>query len=283
MKNKETLALKTCLFMDSLYSSVFPEHYANINYISHSDYSQHQFRDTKHFYNSAKRYVSPLRGKILDFGCAQGGKSVFYATQSKEAEITGIDIDKETLKVAPGFAKKMKTKNVRFKHYDGKRLPFLNNSFDYIFSTAVFEYVDDVSATLDELYRVLKKRGRFCLTGSTLFYSPWGSHVYNYVKFPWCQLLFSRKTLIQAINKSKREGKLYNKQGAVTVLKSLNKITAKKFKKHAKEAGFKIIEFRKSEYIPKKGGIVRAVIKILSHVPIISKYFTFNFFAVLEK
>jgi ubiquinone/menaquinone biosynthesis C-methylase UbiE len=56
--------------------------------------------------------------------------------------------------------------NVEFVPGDAYRLPFENSSFDVITSSQVFEYLDNVTAALSEVFRVLKPGGRVLIHGT---------------------------------------------------------------------------------------------------------------------
>ena len=90
-----------------------------------------------------------LRGKILDFG--GGSKPYQYLFKNIQCYFS-IEVlsNKENLK--PDI------------YYDGNKLPFASNSFDAIVCTEVLEHVENIDTVINELYRVLKPRGRMIIT-----------------------------------------------------------------------------------------------------------------------
>lgn len=48
---------------------------------------------------------------------------------------------------------------IQFQQYDGKVLPFENESFDFLYSWSVFEHIRYPEITVPETYRILKKNG----------------------------------------------------------------------------------------------------------------------------
>lgn len=91
-----------------------------------------------------------FRGKtILDVGCGEG---YFIRNVSQTSEAFGIDVSKEAIKFA---AKADKTGNYSVASMN--RLPFFDNSFDFVFSTFA-PYSDS------EVKRVLKSGGLFIVT-----------------------------------------------------------------------------------------------------------------------
>lgn len=99
-----------------------------------------------------KKQAPKLTGKILDFGCGQKPyKSLF----TEATEYLGVDIENE--------GHSHEKENIDF-YYDGKKLPFEDQSFDHIFSSEVLEHVFNYDEILPELYRVLRKDGYILIT-----------------------------------------------------------------------------------------------------------------------
>lgn len=95
-----------------------------------------------------------FQGKnVLDFGCGTG--RFVKLAQDKGANVIGIDISKEILKVA--------SKLIKVKHANGTNLPFDDCSFDYVLSFMVLHVIEDLEKSLHEICRVLKPEGKFLL------------------------------------------------------------------------------------------------------------------------
>lgn len=84
---------------------------------------------------------------VLDFGCGDLSLSESLKAVLPTLQITGVDV--------ADF--KNKNKNIKFILYDGKRLPFGNNSFDVVISFYVFHHCDDAVAAFEECLRVGKR------------------------------------------------------------------------------------------------------------------------------
>jgi len=97
---------------------------------------------------SNKKY---LKGRLLDFGC--GSKP--YKKLFDVKEYIGMDIE------VSGHPVKHAEIDV---YYDGKTIPFLDNHFDSIFSSEVFEHLFNLEEILAELYRVIKPGGHMLIT-----------------------------------------------------------------------------------------------------------------------
>ena len=97
------------------------------------------------------RYAPKLSGRLLDFGC--GAKP--YRELFSAASYVGCDVYKSghdhTGEQIDAF-------------FDGRHLPFADQSFDSIFASEVLEHVFEPDAVLNELSRVLRPGGRMLLT-----------------------------------------------------------------------------------------------------------------------
>ena len=98
--------------------------------------------------------------RILDLGCGTGTLIEHLLQMFPEAEVVGIDVSEEMLKVA----KQKLSESVELKLGSADNLPFPNNSFDVIVSTSVFHYFRDPIRVLQEVKRVLKPYGRLVIT-----------------------------------------------------------------------------------------------------------------------
>ena len=99
----------------------------------------------KGLYKNVSELIPNLNGKLLDIGC--GTKP--YQNLCDVNEYIGLEIDDEgnrNHKYADVF-------------YDGKTIPFENNTFDSILSNQVFEHVFNPNDFLKEINRVAKLGG----------------------------------------------------------------------------------------------------------------------------
>lgn len=96
---------------------------------------------------------------LLEVGCGEG-----YGTKmisNKVKKIVGLDVDKNLIVYA---AEKYSSENCIYQYYDGKKIPFDNNTFDAAISFQVIEHIDDDRNYISEVNRVLKPSGIFILT-----------------------------------------------------------------------------------------------------------------------
>lgn len=110
---------------------------------------------TEQKYKLLKKKLDSKNLKILDIGCGIGGVHRFFAKDN--ISLTGIDVSHQSLQVA----KKNFPKN-QYLNYDGKKIPFSDNTFDFIFTINVLHHVpvDCWKNFMLESYRVLKLQGK---------------------------------------------------------------------------------------------------------------------------
>jgi len=114
--------------------------------------------------------ILKLRGaqhRILDIGCGQGAFTRALQQRSELSEMIGLDI---SLSQIPIEAKRYNT--IEFVNADANFLPFKDNSFDFVFSGQVIEYIPDPDYYLSEMFRVLMVGGLELLPQSILHGGP---------------------------------------------------------------------------------------------------------------
>ena len=106
----------------------------------------------KGLFNKISLYSPQLSGRLLDFGCgAKPYKDLFTSV----SEYIGLDYASE------GHSHADENIDV---FYDGKTIPFPDNSFDSIFSSEVFEHVFSLQEILPEISRIIKPGGKLLVT-----------------------------------------------------------------------------------------------------------------------
>ena len=89
----------------------------------------------------------PTGSCILEIGAGSGQQARMLSENGFETTAIDIEQKEHTAKVWP------------VEYYDGKHVPFPNDSFDVVFSSNVLEHIPHVQQFQSELLRVLKKDG----------------------------------------------------------------------------------------------------------------------------
>nr|WP_320162060.1 methyltransferase domain-containing protein [uncultured Methanoregula sp.] len=116
----------------------------------------------------------PAGSRVLEAGCGIGAQTVILAKNSPEAQITSLDISKDSLARAEQMALKEGLTNVTFRQGDIFHLPFEPASFDHIFVCFVLEHLAEPRRALEQLRPLLKEGGTLTVIegdhGSTFFH-----------------------------------------------------------------------------------------------------------------
>jgi arsenite methyltransferase len=96
---------------------------------------------------------------ILDVGSGPGHQ-VFEMSSivGPDGRVQGVDPAESAIAIASRRC--LGLSNVHFELGDVSRLPFDDNTFDAVMTSQVFEYLENVSGGLQEIYRVLRPGGR---------------------------------------------------------------------------------------------------------------------------
>lgn len=120
---------------------------------------KNEYIDTLHKTMLSKYLLSCDNEKILDFGCGVGRLTSYLGRTG--AKVVGVDITKSMTDMA-----KERYPGQIFVCYDGKKLPFEDNSFDHAVSVFVLQHItslDDLRKIAKELTRCLKIGGKIYL------------------------------------------------------------------------------------------------------------------------
>jgi len=115
-------------------------------------------------YASVIQKWTPEKGRVLDLGC--GTYRTPQMIHQAGLPTTGCDLFSEVkLKV---YREVVGPNGPTLVSYDGKTIPFEDDTFDTVGTLCVFEHVSDMEHMLREIARVLKPGGRMIILGPNL-------------------------------------------------------------------------------------------------------------------
>ena len=100
---------------------------------------------------------------ILEIGHGNAGHLKSLLSLAQDLKYTGVDISETMHNEAKKLNKEFQTK-ADFVLYEGKKLPFEDQTFDKIFTVNTVYFWGNPVEFLNEIYRVLKDNGTFVLT-----------------------------------------------------------------------------------------------------------------------
>jgi len=106
----------------------------------------------KALYNAIQHRAGALSGKMMDFGC---GEKPYKNLFAHVGEYVGVDY--------AGEGHDHTDEEIDF-FYDGKTIPFPDNTFDSVLSTEVFEHIFNLTEILEEIHRVMKPGAKLLFT-----------------------------------------------------------------------------------------------------------------------
>jgi SAM-dependent methyltransferase len=101
---------------------------------------------------------------LLDCGCGPGTITVGLAKAVVPGRVVGIDLEESQFETAQQIARERGATNIEWKAASIYQLPFPDNSFDVVFSHALFEHLGEPEAALQEISRVLRPDGLVALS-----------------------------------------------------------------------------------------------------------------------
>ena len=174
---------------------VHPFNRRNEEGFTYADWQFEKGEDTIRYYLDRYTTDEMFRDKrVVDFGCGEGGKSVYYAALGAR-EVIGVDVVPEYAPRAAAFAEKKGIDCFRFLLCDATHLPLESESIDTVIMNDFFEHVSDPEGALREALRILKPGGRVFFNFPP-YYHPIDAHLSDAIYVPWVHMFFSEQTMI---------------------------------------------------------------------------------------
>lgn len=113
------------------------------------------------------------QGEVLEIGPGPGYVGLEWLKQSQNASLTGLEISGSMIRIANENARQYGLDDrVRYVQGNGMLMPFDENSFDAVFSNGSMHEWEDPVKVFDEISRVLKPNGIFCISDMRRNVSP---------------------------------------------------------------------------------------------------------------
>lgn len=157
-----------------------------------------------------------LQNKIvLDFGCGNGAQTFEFINGG--CKILAADVTRAHLDKLAKYLRSQKRSTILPVHYDGAQLPIASESIDVVLSYDVLEHVQDESAALREIRRVLKAGGEIVLSvpNKAWVFETHGSRL---PLLPWNRVPFF-SWLPRAIHLHFAKARIYRKKDIVQLLR----------------------------------------------------------------
>ena len=134
--------------------------------------------------------------RVAVLGCSTGLDCQLFVLAGAE-KVLGVDLD-------PRIGKDFEAPNVSYLRESISALDSIeNDSFDVIYSTAVFEHVFDIPGALNECQRILKPGGIAFILSSPLWNSPFGHHYKNMLEnYPWMHLVLGQAEAVDFLTRN---------------------------------------------------------------------------------
>jgi demethylmenaquinone methyltransferase/2-methoxy-6-polyprenyl-1,4-benzoquinol methylase len=94
--------------------------------------------------------------KILDLCCGTGDMGKIIKSLYPTCDVIGVDFSEQMLDIA-----RKNNKNITYRLMDATNLLFEKNEFDYVIMAFGLRNIKDKRKTLEEIYKILKKNGKF--------------------------------------------------------------------------------------------------------------------------
>jgi 2-polyprenyl-3-methyl-5-hydroxy-6-metoxy-1,4-benzoquinol methylase len=145
--------------------------------------------------------LRPLKDKhLLDIGASPHGYALEWALHRSVASYTGIGLGiGETVEV------NHKDSFGQLRYMNAEDLSFESETFDLIISLSTFEHFFNGSKVLQEMHRVLRRKGSVLINFQPVWTSSYGHHLHHVPSVakiipPWAHLLWNKETMRQVYN-----------------------------------------------------------------------------------
>ena len=263
-----------------------PFNLKNEGIMSYAEWQYEKGEDTIKFYlNFTSTDKMFLKKTVLDVGCGEAGKTLYYASMGVK-EIFGLEILEKYRRGAEGLAeKKGLSEKFRYICRDASDTKLASGSIDTVIMNDAMEHVSDPEGVLRECARILKPGGRLYVNFPP-YHHPFGAHLSDAIYIPWVHLIFGEKTLISAYKqlveglpdgRERVEFRISADDNGKEYFSYINKMTIKKFKAIVKglPSGLKLVYYKEEP--------LRGFLSGMAKAPLLREMLVKMVVAVFEK
>jgi SAM-dependent methyltransferase len=183
-------------------------------------------------------FLDRIKNKtILDFGCGPGYQAVAMARRGAKS-VVGVDINPVWLQRASTLATQHQCDDrVSFSEAEQFLADTSNQEkFDLTLCCGSFEHFADPARELANMKLMTRPGGKILVTFAEPWLSPRGSHMDNFCRVPYLNILFSEKTVMAVRSRFKDDGASRYED----ILSGLNKMTLAKFELIIRNSGLTV-------------------------------------------
>lgn len=154
-------------------------------------------------YGLLTKYASVKGKDLLELGPGKTLEIVLKARQNGAASISIVDIEKYLTD------QQIEDSGIDYRIYDGRHIPFADESFDLIWSSDVYEHLRFPKITVEETYRLLRPNGiavhLIDLKDHFSYINPDPDVIFNCLKYPgwlWKMMTWNRSNYLNRLRAS---------------------------------------------------------------------------------
>lgn len=184
------------------------------------------------------RFLDQIKDQVvLDYGCGPGYQAVAMGKRGAKA-VVGIDINPTWLERARALARQNGCEDrVSFSDAESFLADSANrDKFDRVLCCSSFEHFADSAKEVANMKLMTRPGGKILITFAEPWLSPRGSHMDNFCRVPYLNILFSEKTVLAVRSRFKDDGaKRYE-----DIVSGLNRMTLAKYERIIRGSGLTV-------------------------------------------
>jgi ubiquinone/menaquinone biosynthesis C-methylase UbiE len=187
----------------------------------------------------------PLEGiDVADVGCGEGSMALGFLNRVHPRRVVGFDtVATDTGELLDrartlGLVQTLPSA-LEFRRSQPTQLPAEAGEFDFVYSWSAFEHIADPVLVLREIHRILRPNGCFFLTLWPFYFSPKGSHLWQWFDQDFHHLLDQERDIVAQVAASDRQPREWAEH-MTHEFERLNRITTDELQRAVLAAGFDV-------------------------------------------